>query len=248
MGGFFLIFIIVVIGFIGYSFYANAKARDYKQTFVIKVLKEIFDDVDYHYMDGYKRERIYETKLVNKGNSYSSGDYLKASYKGIPFEFGDVVVQDETSDGEHTHTTTYFYGQWVIIKPQKKINGKLYVLDRHHSYASPQGGVIFKDKTIERVHLESDEFNKEFRVFASDPQEAFYILTPPMVLKFLDIHREDVSFYQNDREIHIAIYSREDLLEPKMFNSLSEAEDASRIKESMMRVIQYIDLFIEKGN
>ncbi len=239
-GLFFLIFVSVIV----ISIIQSQKSKAFKQEIVTPVVNEMFDDVYYDYAKGFDRNRIRDTKLVKNGGDFRSSDYIRGRHNGVEFEYSDVYIADTTTDSEgNSHTTVYFRGQWLVLKPKRGINGRLYVIDKQLYHSNPQGGLFSKDKNLERVYTESEAFNKEYRVFASVPQEAFYILTPPKILDFMSIHKDDVSFYQNENEIHVAIYSNKSLLEPKLFTRNDDPMYVDMIKSVMLKVMSYLDYF-----
>lgn len=244
MEAMFGIMFFLIIGIIIVSFISRARAQKYKEEVVIKVLEDMFEEYDYRMRPGYDKKRIYDTRLVQNGNRYSSDDYIRAVYKGVEFEFADVEIRNETNDGEHSSTVTYFVGQWIIVRPQKEVQGKLYVVDRQLRNSSPRGGFIFKDSSIQKVETEDVEFNDQFKVFAEYPHDAFYILTPHKMDELFRIHREDVSFFQNQDELHIAIYSNENLMEPKFFSRGTNEEEMIKVRRSLEQALSYIELFV----
>ncbi len=238
-GFFFLIFIIVI----GVSIYTHQRKKAFKRDVVYPVLKEIFGEVEYGHTQGFQRDRIYQTKLVSSGNTYRSEDYLKATYEGVSFEFSDVLIQDVTKTKDSTVTTTYFRGQWIIVKPKRKIDGRLYVIDRNFAHSNPKGFLFGKDHSLEKIELESIAFNKEFRIYTESGHEAFYMLNPTKLLKLLEISDKNVSFYFDNDELHIAIYSNKDMFEPKFFGEMKKENYQGEIKSSILKVLEYAKVF-----
>ena len=59
----------------------------------------------------------------------------------------------------------------------------------------------------------------------------------------MSIHKDDISFYQNENEIHVAIYSNKSLLEPKLFTRNDDPMYVDMIKSVMLKVMSYLDYF-----
>lgn len=239
----FLVFMIIVISFI---IYYEKKRKAYKRDVVDVVLKSYFDDYEYHFEEGLSKSRVQDTKLVRCGNIYQSDDYIRSSYKGVEFEFSDVRIKKRVKTGKHTTTITYFSGQWIIIKNKIKLQAPLYVVDRNLSSSMAQNSSLF-ETSIPKVELESIEFNQEFHVYTNHAHDAFYVLTPDFIEKLIAIHREDVSFYISGEEIHIAIYSRENLFEPNVFEENTVEAKRDQISKKLDQTLKYIKLFSE-GN
>lgn len=242
MPAFFVFFFLVIVIIIIVSIFGSLRNNRFKKEVVASFLEEVINLETYGYTNGFDRKRIFETKLVNRGSDYHSSDYIKGRYQGVDFEFANVKIEDTYTVDEQTHTDTYFVGQWLILKPTQKINQQLYVVDRDFRYASPHRQGFFAKKVLEKVNTESIGFNKEFSVYATDPQEAFYILKPNRILDFVDRHRENVSFYLNQEELHIAIYTNRYILQHKLFSSESETETKSRLRKELETALSYMKI------
>lgn len=222
--------------------YINKRRKEYKNEVVHQVLSELFDEFEYGFRKGLNRERVYNTHLVRSGNQFKSDDYLKGTYKGIDFEFSDVSIKHHVKQGKTSTTYTYFVGQWIIIKPHKKVSSELYVVDKNLRYAMANNANLFKEN-VPKVKLESIAFNKEFNVYAHNSHDAFYVLNPAFIEKLTSIHQDDVSFYMNESELHIALYSRRDLFEPPFLGKFDIDGDRKKIKKALDDVLKYIELF-----
>lgn len=239
--------LLAVISVIFLLFWIRRKRRiQFKEEVVAPLLEETFDHIEYKGLDGFDKSRIFDTKLVNRGNVFKSSDYFKALYHGIEFEFSNVLIQNETTQttgqSTTTSTTTYFKGQWLIVRPKKQFDTRIYIIDRDFKYSNPRG-FIFKDKTLEKVEMESVDFNREFTVYAEDAHSAFYLLTPPMLEALLKIHHNNVSFYFNGSELHIAIYSKENMFEPKFFKKEGLESYRAKFYNSIEVITRYLEVF-----
>lgn len=242
-----IFFITLLVLGITLAIFYHRRRVNYKMNVVLPILESMFGTVEYGELNGFDKHRIYDTKLVNNGNTFRSEDYLKAEYKGVTFESADVEITNVTSNGKTTTTITYFKGQWVIVKPKRKIEGRLYIIDRNFYHSDPKGFWIFKDTSLDKELMESVDFNDEFNVYAESGHEAFYVLSPQKLIALLKIHHENVSFYFNNDELHIAIYSRKNMFEPTLFGDKSMEAQKQRVTDSILNVLKYLDLFeVEK--
>ena len=74
----------------------------------------------------------------------------------------------------------------------------------------------------ELVKLEDPEFEREFVVYGDDQVEARYILTPALMQRLLEFKRKAgrrVHFSFALSSVYIAIETRKDMFEPRMFRS-----------------------------
>ncbi len=242
MGGLFALGFIVIIGMIIFSMMSYFRDKKFKEEVVQNVLVDIFEDVTYTTTKGIDRNRIFETKLVNRGNSYSSSDYLKAKYHDTEFEFANVSIEDHYEVNDTSHVDVHFNGQWLIIKPTQKIQSKLYVIDKNFRYSTPHKAGFFSKTDIEKIELESIGFNKEYRTYTNDAMDAFKILSPLKIMDLYEKHHLDVSFYLNEHELHIAIFSKKFIFGKKMFANETDSEQRLRVEKEIMSVLNYIEI------
>ena len=235
---FFIIFAIVIISMILLSI----KNKAFKETVVIKVLDEVLDDVMYGYSKGFDRNLILDTKLINKGSSFSSSDFVDAKYDGIPFQMGNVNIEYTYTIDDQTYTDVYFKGQWLIFDIEKSIDGKLYMIDRDFKYSTPHKPGLFSKTDLNKVETESIGFNKQFKVYASNPLEVFEVLSPQKILEFYDKHREDVSFYLSGTKLHVAIYSNKEIFSVKLLKSESQDQQEIRVRNEILEVLSYLNI------
>lgn len=242
MGFLFGIFGVVFVSILIGSIFSYFKNKKFKETIVKDVLESTFDNVHYTTTQGIDKRRIYDTKLVNSGNSYASSDYLRARYHDLDFEFSNVEVKDSYTVNDQTHTDTYFIGQWIIIKPKIKLSSKLYIIDKEFHFSTPHKPVFFAKTDLEKIELESIGFNKEYKIYTNDAQAAFKVLSPQKILELYEKHHENVSFYLNEQELHIAIYSNKFIFQDKLFSSETQANQEARVKNEILKVLNYIQL------
>ena len=151
----------------------------YKSVFVEDVLSKRFQNLFYSWRGGFSHMDVASFNLVRMGNRFKSEDYICATYKGVKFETSDVVVQQHTSSGKSSHTTTYFRGRMFVIYMPKMIQASIRITPDAFIFYPPA------NKHLEKLDMENVNFNKIFNVYASDPHYAFYILTPDMMEKML---------------------------------------------------------------
>ena len=174
----------------------------YKSTFVRQVLQDIFDNVYYDGKTGFPSQLVKDMSLCRMGNRFATEDYLSGSYKGVRFEQADVRVQYHTS-GKNSHTTTYFEGRMFIFDyPYKKVFS-VQVFSENFQYRC-KNPLEFKTN---KVHMESEVFNREFDVMAVQDVDAFYVLTPQMLEKITMIRNRygNVALHFNGNKLFVGI-------------------------------------------
>ena len=153
----------------------------YKEIFVQVPLKKNFDNVFYAWKSGFNEHTVRNFRLFDMGNIFSSEDYLKASYKGINFELSDVTIRKK--QGKSTYTI--FRGRIIIFDlPNKPI-----IPMRVYSKSFPSRNRDFKHNS-EKIELESIAFNDLFDVYSQNDVDAFYVLTPVMMERFIQLQKK----------------------------------------------------------
>ena len=219
--------------------------KEYKNTFVLKSLNNIFEDIKYNPNNGFKEEYIEKVGMLDTGDSYSSNDYISGKYKNISFEQSDIHIQEEheeeNEDGKkETEWVTTFMGRLMIFDFNKNFKANIQVTSCYFS-----ANTLPWSKRFTRVKMEDTEFNNSFMVFAESEHEAFYILTPHFMEKLKEITKQlkcGVMFCFVDNKLHIAIDNYTDSFEYNVFNPINEKE----IEESITKDIKLITDFVEE--
>ena len=177
-----IFFAICIIFFVKYYKMKKVFRLNYKQNVVLHVLNQQFQNVNYRWDDGFDRNLVYSLNLISPGNTYSSEDYLSATYKNVHFEQADVTVKEVTTDSDgNTSTTVYFRGRMIVID-YPKITSYVRAVSKkfYHSRS-------LRKSTFPEIQTENVQFNNLFKVRAASEHDAFYLLTPPMMEKLMYI-------------------------------------------------------------
>ena len=220
--------------------------KSYKEKIVIATLNSIFEDVHFDLEKGISKEVIRDTNMMSMGNTYYSNDYFYGKYKDIGFQCSDVTIQEVTTDGEgHTTTTTYFDGQWYIFEFNKNFKGSFQVCEKSFHYSKRQGGLFSKEEKDEKIEMEDQEFNKQFKVFGTDPHSVFYVLTPNTIERIKKVNNEipgSLLFCFKNSQLHIGVYNGKDLFEPKLRKKVNLQQDTQTTKSEINSLLQFVDI------
>ncbi|MDD6571763.1 MAG: hypothetical protein PUF12_05150 [Thermoflexaceae bacterium] len=75
----------------------NCKFRAlYKETFVMPVIQDFFEQVQYRYNEGFHSQQIRQFSLVKNGNNIISEDYILGTYRNVRFEQAEVIVKNSS--------------------------------------------------------------------------------------------------------------------------------------------------------
>lgn len=160
--------------------------RLYKETFMKGILEEYFEDVDYRWETGISRQQFFDTGIFEeyKISSYHSEDYLSGVYKGVSFKQADVKFTRRETKNDHAQDITVFSGRLFEFDDSFKQVQSVKVVPEMEVRVANR----FQIDRQDIVKMENMEFNKVFAVASASPQEAFYVLTPQVMERLMDIH------------------------------------------------------------
>ncbi|MBR1674086.1 MAG: DUF3137 domain-containing protein [Eubacterium sp.] len=242
-GKFWPLFIFPVV-FSIYLFVNKKKVKNeftslYKKEVVEAVLNQHFTDVNYEWDEGFSSQFVSSMNIISSGNIYHSEDYLSASYKGVHFSQADVEIEEETTDSDgNTSRTTYFRGRIIVFDYPKRTDfvrttSKKFRHVRH-----------LRKGEYQSLELENVEFNKNFYTYAKEGVDAFYLFTPPMMEKLLEIVRTygNVGLSCMEGRLYIAINTRRDAFDTKMMRNLKYDREMQELAEDVRLIENLIDI------
>ena len=179
--------LLVVLGIVFIVINSSIKSKlslKFKNEFIIDLVKETYPGCIYNHKSGIDISSMMEPRLLQKPDKYYVEDYLKSSYDGVSFEMCDFNFQERrvTTDGKgHTTTTyvTYAKGRFMIFDYKREFNQVLKVVENAY--------LGLDTRRLEKIETESIDFNKKFKVYTSNSLTAFYVLTPQIQLKLLEL-------------------------------------------------------------
>ena len=226
----------------------NRYVSNFKNYFVKRTLEKIFTDLQYNPNRGIPESVISGTGMMYTGDRYTTNDLISGKYKNINFMQSDVHIEEEhqstDSDG---HTTTYyvtiFQGRWMIFDFNKTFKANVEVCEK--GFSGNQANTLFGKSKYQKVKMESEEFNKKFRVYAQDPHEAFYIITPSLMEKIKRLEAANkgklfLGFCNN--QLHVGIHDGSDSFEPgSCFSKINEEEVMNRMSTDVSKITMFVD-------
>ena len=210
--------------------------NDYKAYVIKKAIEGQVEGLVYEPRFGLPESVYSDLNVMKHGNRYHKEDLITGKYKNVYFVQSDLKVQYE-SNGEHDTTTTYFRGRWIAIDYPKKFNGTVVIIDNSFAY-----GV--KRKELEKIQLENPYFNNMFTVRASDMQLGYYLLTPQLVEKIMELKQSTngniIACFKNGY-LHIFINDGKDSFEPNI-NNVNLMGDIQKFMQDFTLVSGTIDV------
>ena len=215
----------------------------YKETFVIQVLQQHFQDVFYDWEHGFTSSAIKGVGLVRLGNRFHSEDYMAATWKGVRFEQSDVTIQYHSSSGKSSHTTTYFSGRMFCFDYTRKQTYPLQIFTKNFIYSGNPGG---GSTSLPKVELEDVEFNKLFVTKAYSAHDAFYILTPQFMQRLKELRKSfpNMTMVVANGKFYIGLNNRADSFDLNWMKPM----DYLREKERVLQDVRVIEGLIELLN
>jgi hypothetical protein len=235
--------IVIVIMTVGMSEKKKQLKKLYKETFVIQVLQQHFQDVFYDWEHGFTSAAVKNVGLVRLGNRFHSEDYMSATWKGVRFEQSDVTVQYHSSSGKSSHTTTYFSGRMFCFDYTRKQTYPLQIYTKNFIYSGNPGG---GSTGLSKVELEDVEFNKLFVTKAYSAHDAFYILTPQFMQRLKQLRNSfpNMTMVVANGKFYIGLNNRADSFDLNWMKPM----DYLREKERVLQDVRVIEGLIELLN
>ena len=231
---------------IGSTFFLSSLQKKMKKEFgatlMRQALSEVFTRVEYdplHFLPADFLE-LSAMELPFDIDRVEGSDYIHAEYKGLDLKLSDIRLIDRRNSGKNSRNVTVFEGLWMVCDFHKEITCDLLLQEKSG----------FSIRFIDRLRLnhalietENAAFNDKFLVSASIEHDAFYLLTPQMMERILqmDSRGGGVSYMRFTRagKVHIAINSG------KNFFELTNSWDPDRIMANFQNEIRYITDLID---
>jgi len=176
-----------------------------KKKIADKIYQPIFRELnlEFEYQKNLDLEEVLSSRLFEKPDEYDSDGLIKGVVLDFPFKASNISlweVREERDSEGNTRTVRYliFSGRlYIIDTPFNK--RKIIITSGYHNLPSTKG--------MQKTKLESEEFNKLFRVLAEDQVEVRRVLTPNVMERFIDLRKRigklHVSIIEN--KVYVAI-------------------------------------------
>ena len=228
VGGFFLLsktFILMLLGLLAIgvgigiasssSGIARKYSRDYKKPIVETLLKKYYDLVQYDERGGLPLAEIYNSGLITRrADRWHMEDLIQGEYHNIGFRTCDVHLEEMhqyTDKDGHTHTEwiTFFRGRWYQFFLNRSFNTSIRIKEKKRIKEMVTKG-------LEKVEVESIDFTDKFMAYAADEHQFFYIFTPVVIEKMIELekmHRGKFMFSLQGNIVNFGIDDNRDYLE-----------------------------------
>lgn len=187
---------IVGVGFlvfapVAWSWYRSSKRTKelYDNTVVIKAVQESIPGAKCDPNGHIDTTKLYASGVV-PAFSKADGNYLISYNKnGKMCYFSNISLSESVYDS-YTDGYTYknlFTGQAYVLSFKSNLQGNVRVFSKKYRGAQYSKG---NKNTDHKIHIENASFNDVFEVYATNEQEAFYVLTPYVMEQLLLIYNQ----------------------------------------------------------
>ena len=196
--------------------------RRFKNEIIVSYVKSVYPNCIYDPSVGIHKDIILQAGFFKSPDKWYLEDYLKASYDGVEFEMSDFNFQERhvTRDSKgNTRVTyiTYAKGRFMIFDFKRDFNKTVMVVENSHLGLRTGG--------LEKVETESIDFNDKFKVYSSDAVTAYYVLTPQVQLKMLELESKfkgSIFFSYKQGKLYVAITDGVSILDINASKKISQ--------------------------
>lgn len=254
LGGCVVAWIICLFCYFG----GGKEKRAFKEIVVPQIIKFFDPSLEFH-PDRMVPSKLYDLSglFAQEWDDYDGEDFVSGFYKGVEVMFSELKTEYETEstddEGNTTRTThTIFDGVFFVADFHKDFKYRTYVLpDVAEKYFGKLLGGFFQKCNVfqsgKLIKLENVEFEKEFAVYADDPVEARYILSPLLMERLLVLRKcfacpLQIAFV--DSCMFIAISTKEDFFELSSLKNfdITVAEHCKNELEMFLKIVEELNL------
>lgn len=210
--------------------------EEYKAHIIKKAIGDKVSEIIYEPYCGLPQSVYCDVNIASRGNTYHREDLITGKYNNVYFVQSDLNVSSKNTGSEQRRTFTHFSGRWIVIDYPKKFSGTVIVKDKDFV------GISRND--LEVITLENPTFNEMFTVSTNDVQFGYYILTPQLVERFMELKQSSkgaIIACFKDGMLHIGIHNRENAFELDV-NNLDIAKDTESFAKDFSLVSKTIDI------
>ena len=229
----FIAFVGVVLLALGFSVH-NSINKEFKSRFIIDIIKNIYPNAVYDSKHGLDLQQIMEPGFFKRPDRFYSEDYVAAKYNDISFMMSDFTLQERhvscnSNGGTTVSYVNYAKGRFMIFDFKRPFTQVLKIAETKYLGLNTRG--------LEKIETESVAFNKKFDTYTSDSLTAFYVLTPQIQLKLLELESKfkgSIFFGYMNGKMYVAICDNVSILDINASKEITE--EVLSILESQLLV------------
>jgi len=196
-------------------------SNSFKDEVLVEMFKQLLPGTKYIPNQGLNEHQVYQTEFLKRADRFYSEDYISGKVGDVEFISSDVRLEERhvqhTKNGTRVYYVPYFIGRVFHFQFNKEFDGYLQVLE---------AGSPLSSRRFQKVKLESIDFNKKFKTYATEEITAFYILTPDIMESIMNLERRNpgrIGLSFSGDTLYIAINNNKDTFELKMFKPIDQS-------------------------
>lgn len=238
----FMIIISLAIGFGSFFAYYHYKHNKiYKAQVVPKLVEAICPGATYDAHGSLDKEVIKAGGLYNVGwgERYNNEDTIRGKIDKTDFVYSEVKLSHTQSNGKSSHEVIDFIGFVFEADFNKYFKGKTIVTTHRFSLTGDAVGLFSK---LSRIHLEDVNFENRYKSYATDDQEARYILSPALQQRIMLMH-DTFRSQLGDDELSISFHdSRMLIMVPSRHDRFEVEYTLEGVKKDFLALTVFIDI------
>lgn len=157
-----------------FSYYRKSKES------LLPILASFWGNFDYSYQKSFPEKIIQQSRIIKSYDRFLTDDCFEGIYKDVPVSVFEYELYKRGYRHYNGRTSAYYYksAQGILFKARmnKEFQGQTIIVKDSGFFNK------FKQyKNLQRVGLESPEFEKAFEVYSDNQVEARYLLTTVML-------------------------------------------------------------------
>lgn len=232
----------------------------YTEHVVKPVIAKVFPNCryfpQYDLRTDWKYDDVMKKDIIVSDNRPSE-DRLYGIYRDVPFEQTDVYMDKLEATEDESFPV---HGSVLCIELDKEIDGEVVLLSKRKAgsqsvghtetmYHNQKGVMVTQRKSAEqyyglpRVHMENVEFDEHFYVYAANPTEAFYLLTPHFMERIQKLYGK-YGFRIRVKGRNLFLIKERATFELNVRNEVHIDTEISRIQEDILDIYETIDCLL----
>lgn len=222
----------------------------FRQYYIPLALEKSFSDLQIQQGGGVSRGTITNTGMMYPGKIIESQSIIRGRYRGVPFEQSTLRIDDPQRRGgrrgrRRRGNIIVFRGLWTVVSLNGSYQPELQIIQS--GFCNKESRLSFHSRyTIgRRVSTKSLGFNLRFRVYALDPGDVDYVLTPKVMkqIQNLAVHTKGlVMLGFTDGKLHLAVQTKYAAFSPpNIFLPFREEKAVAQIQREIAPFTRLID-------
>ena len=210
----------------------------YKDNFLVGLLNEKFQNVQYDWKYGFSEDVVRGMGLVKMGSRFDSEDFISGEYNGVKFEQSEVTVEEVVYCDDRMDTYVHFKGRMFSFDYERKDIMSILIFSNNFSYSGE--GFDYK---YEKIKMENEGFNRSFKVKSGRAEDAFYVLTPHMMECIQDLKQRfsNIAIHYTPSKVYVAYKTDENAYDIDADMSVDLKREEAACRRDMQVIIDIID-------